>query len=355
MRTISRTLAIETSCDDTSVAVVSFDWEKFHVEKMMAYTQLEIHKQYGWVVPELAARSHMEKILPLVEALWWNKLRDEIDSISVTAYPWLPWALVVWVTAAHTLWALWEKPVNEVNHIMGHVFSILADRSLKTMELPYMCLTVSGGHNDIYLVEENTGEVDEKIDDEVWHKRKHIPLWWSTVVWQYRVTKCAQTMDDAAWEVFDKVARMLWWPYPGGKWVEEQTLLHEWESSYTFTKPKMPDDQFSLSWLKSQVHNTVYKIKAENLTEDIVRAICWSFVEAITATLSMKFQNFVEQYDPATVWLVWWVSANKKLRESLVWLVWEKSLLTPEKFVYCTDNAGMIWVVWLLMSNNESK
>lgn len=153
MTKIIRTLAIETSCDDTSVAVVSFDGDRFAVEKMLAYSQLEVHEEYGGVVPELAARSHMEKILPLIEALGGEQLREQIDSISVTAYPGLPGALVVGVTAAHTLGALWEKPVIDVHHIMGHVFSVLADRGLATMQLPYLCLTVSGGHNDVYLVD----------------------------------------------------------------------------------------------------------------------------------------------------------------------------------------------------------
>ncbi len=166
-----RTLAIETSCDDTSLAIVTLDDGFFAVEKILAYTQTQEHKQRGGVVPELAARSHAEKILVILDELdidWTS-----IDTISVTAYPGLPGALIVGITTAYTLGKLHNKPVVEVNHIMGHVFSVLVERSETSIELPYVCLTVSGGHNDLYLVENKELQEKNEVDNEKSGHTKH--------------------------------------------------------------------------------------------------------------------------------------------------------------------------------------
>jgi N6-L-threonylcarbamoyladenine synthase len=149
-----KTLAIETSCDDTALAIVAYNEGNFVVEKVLSFSQLDLHAPYGGVVPELANRSHADKIIRIIEELGGNKLKDEIDFISVTAYPGLPGALVVGMTTAHMLGKMRDKEVVEVNHIMGHVFSILPDRNEEILQTPYICMTVSGGHNDIYLVEE---------------------------------------------------------------------------------------------------------------------------------------------------------------------------------------------------------
>lgn len=347
---VVRTLAIETSCDDTSVSIVVYNNGNFVVEKIMAYSQIPIHQKRWWVVPELAARSHSEKIIVLLDALEIDS--KSIDTISVTAYPWLPWALVVWVTSAYMLWAMWKKPVIEVNHIMGHVFSVLAWRSLDLLVLPYVCLTVSWGHNDIYLVEEKTDSALELGNVEQRSKRNHMAIGESINVWKYRVKKIAQSTDDAAGEAFDKVSRMLWWPYPWGKWVSEY-----WENNDAVLPKELPIPVckkwlFSFSWLKSQVHTIVRKITEES-TDDIVlenqkKRIAYDFQEVVAQSLVRGLQHFVKKYNAKTIWIVWWVSANSRLRslgKEQLWLVY-----FPKNFDYCTDNAAMIWVVWLLQS-----
>jgi len=166
-----KTLAIETSCDDTSLAVVAYTDGNFVVEKLLSFAQIDIHAPYGGVVPELANRSHTDKIIRLLEELGGNALKDEIDFISVTAYPGLPGALVVGITTATMLGKMREKPVVEVNHIMGHVFSILPDRNEEMLHTPYICMTVSGGHNDIYVVEKS----EQTNKEETLESNKNIP------------------------------------------------------------------------------------------------------------------------------------------------------------------------------------
>lgn len=348
-----RTLAIETSCDDTSLAVVCYKNDTFVVEQLYSYTQL-IHKKYGGVVPELAARSHADKIQEMLKDMDIDK--GSLDTISVTAFPWLPGALVVWVTTAHMLGALWRKEVVEVNHIMGHVFSILADRSVETLQLPYVCLTVSGWHNDIYLVEEKLSTPETIVDQQQRHKKNHLALWESETVWNYLVTKLAQTCDDASWEAFDKVSRMLWWPYPWGKWVSEYGIAHDVELPKNLPVPVCKKWLFSFSWLKSQVHTLLAKIDSLELApeeyERYTQRVAYDFQESVAESLVTGLARYVKKYNAKTTWIVWWVSANSRLRSLWKEKLWD--ILLPEKFAYCTDNAAMIWVVGLLQSLETS-
>ncbi len=345
-----KTLAIETSCDDTSVAIVSYDEGDFLIDKMLSYSQIALHKKYGGVVPELAARSHQEKIIVLLDEL--NIDQESIDTISVTAYPWLPWALVVWVTTAYMLWSMRKKPVIEVNHIMWHVFSILAWRSITVLKLPYLCLTVSWWHNDIYLVEKKSTKNLDWWDQEQRHKRNHMAIWESINVWNYRVKKVAQSTDDAAWEAFDKVSRMLWWPNPWGKWVSEYADNCNVDLPRRLSTPQFKNWLFSFSWIKSQANTLIKKIKEETkdeiLLEDQQKQIAYDFQEIVAQSLVHWLCVLHKKHDIETVWIVWWVSANLRLRE--VWNEHFENVVLPEKFEYCTDNAAMIWVVWLLQS-----
>ncbi|MBO4204084.1 hypothetical protein J5893_04665 [bacterium] len=187
-----RTLAIETSCDDTSLAIISYEnGGIFTVEKLIAYSQIAEHTKYGGVLPEIASRLHSEKIIALLQEIG----RDEIcnvDFISCTTHPGLPGSLVVGSAVGTMLAEHFEKPFVPINHIYGHIFSILLERKLEDIELPMVILTASGGHNDIYLVEREE------------EKQGH----------PYHITKLGATLDDASGEAFDKVSKMLGGPYP---------------------------------------------------------------------------------------------------------------------------------------------
>lgn len=367
---MKKTLAIETSCDDTSLSIVWFDGSHFTCEQILSFSQIDIHAPYGWVVPELAYRSHADKIVRMLEEM--NIDADGIDFISVTSHPGLPWSLVVWVTTAHMLWELWSKEVIEVNHIMGHVFSVLLERSLTDIQFPYVCLTVSGGHNDIYVVDKRDQKSEIRNQKETensksiagtkyfssWdlqpkHKRHHLPIWWSLQVWPYTVTKVAQTLDDAAGEVYDKVSRMLWWPYPW--WYRLDCQAAEWEQDdrVDFRINTLADKplQFSFSGIKSQVYNLLKKFEREEveLDDQLKKNIAWKFQQVVATSLTKHAVLACKQYGAKTLGVVGWVSANSELRKKVnlaneEWLI-EASVLIPTSLKYCTDNGAMIGVV----------
>lgn len=345
----STTLAIETSCDDTSLSIVRFEDGIFHIDELISYSQTTLHAQYGGVMPEIAYRSHAEKIIEMMHphiSTWC----DRIDSISVTSHPWLPGSLIVGITTAHMLGALRDKPVIECNHIMGHVFSILCERHINTIALPYLCLTVSGWHNDIYLV---TDTKQSYIPSAPTHtKHNHIPLWWSLQLWPYTITKISQTMDDAAGECFDKVARMLWGPYPWGKWIDDLAKLGNPDTWYQFRAGSIDGQPllFSYSGIKSQVHNLIHKLW-DALDEQTKANIALAFQNAVCQDLLSKLELASHQYHAKTIGIVGWVSANSMLK-NYAHDRFEHTLF-PSTFVYCTDNAAMIGVVWLLQEEQE--
>lgn len=183
---ILQTLAIETSCDDTSLGVVQFDNGLFSCELLKTHSQIADHQQYGGVVPELAYRLHEEEILKLVRVIGYDVIK-ECELITVTKEPGLPGSLVVGNTVASMLGSFLQKPVARVNHIYGHIFSLLLDRRMQELMFPWVVLTASGGHNELYLVKDDS------------------PL---------SITKIGYSLDDAAGESFDKVSRMLGGSYP---------------------------------------------------------------------------------------------------------------------------------------------
>ena len=187
-----KTLAIETSCDDTSLAIVSNDNWVFNVDKIVMYSQIQQHIPFWWVLPEVASRLHSEKIVALIQEIWLKNI-ENVDFISVTTKPGLPWSLVVGRTAAYLLSEYYNKPLVEINHIHGHIFSILLERSVDDIEFPLVILTASWGHNDLYVVNKKLNENLESLDTEK--------------VWPFFVTKVWYTLDDAAWEAFDKVSK----------------------------------------------------------------------------------------------------------------------------------------------------
>jgi len=159
-----KTLAIETSCDDTSISIVSFDGKIFAVEELVAYSQIDDHQKYGGVVPEFASRLHSEKIIAVLQNILREKI-EQTDFISVTTHPGLPGSLVVGKAVASFLAKQFNKPLVEVNHIYGHLFSLFLERNVKDIQLPMVVLTASGGHNDIYLVQSVECRVQNSCDN----------------------------------------------------------------------------------------------------------------------------------------------------------------------------------------------
>ena len=339
-----RTLAIETSCDDTSLAIVNNNNWSFEVEKILAYSQISEHQKFWWVVPELASRLHSEKIIALLQTIGLDEIPN-VDFISVTTQPWLPGSLVVWKTVGYELWAFYNKEVIPIHHILGHMFSILLERKLEDLAFPLVILTASWGHNDIYVVEEENNRVNSFPEE---YPRFNFA--------GFTVTKVWHTLDDAAWECFDKVSRMLWGPYPWGVWISQKAAQWKKNPNVNFKRIFLSHDkfEFSFSWMKSQVTFLLEKLKKENIQidEQMTCDIAYDFQEAVVEVMAKKLLHAWEVYWAKTLWLAWGVSANNRLCEYIQELLEKKHIstpfLTPAKKVYSTDNWAMIGVVWLL-------
>lgn len=374
-----KTLAIETSCDDTSIWIINFDWKTFSVDNILAYSQVKEHNEFGWIVPEIASRLHSEKIIAVLNQIWRDKIK-QVDNICVTAYPWLPGSLVVWKTVAAELWEYFNKPVVEVDHIIGHIFALFLDRDMTKIELPMIILTASGWHNNIYHITEK--------------KTENLPDKWNieggfitSQRWKYAITQIWQTLDDAAGECFDKVSRMLWWPYPWGVRISQQAARGKPNEKFRLNRIWLSHDkfEFSFSGIKSQINHLINKQRTRSVIASKTKweggnlfkpqeiaDIAYEFQESVVEVLSKKLARAALKHNAKTIWLSWWVSANDRLREYIEELLqntqrlknqiphpdsllkgerskeWGVELLVPTKKLYCTDNAAMIWVAWLL-------
>lgn len=387
---MTTTLAIETSCDDTSLAVVRYENWFFSVDQIQAYSQIADHQAYGGVVPEIAFRLHSEQILALLQHFSLDA-RTSIDTISVTTHPWLAWSLLVGKTVAHMLGHHYQKPVIGVNHIHWHLFSLLLERNIADLPFPWVILTASGGHNEIYVVEQKNTLSNSPTVWEVSRNQEYTHDTWdhlqvgpldhsaqsaeitttassystssqiqisSPILGDLIITKLWKTLDDAAGECFDKVARMLGGPYPWWVWIWQQALLGRPNSQYRFKRVLLdghdnPYD-FSFSGMKSQVYTLLQKCEREWIVVawQLLYDIAYEFQEAIVDVLVQKLTQAAQQYHGATIGIVWWVSANDRLfsvaSESIKDATWH-TLLCPTKKVYSTDNGAMIGVVGLLL------
>ncbi|MEG1663501.1 MAG: tRNA (adenosine(37)-N6)-threonylcarbamoyltransferase complex transferase subunit TsaD, partial [Clostridia bacterium] len=302
-------LAIESSCDETACAIVKNGRE---VLSNVVATQIEIHRRFGGVVPEIASRNHTLAIENVVkEAITQSNLQqDDIDAIAVTYGAGLLGALLVGVNFAKGLAYAWGKPLFAVSHIKGHVAANYIDT---TLEPPYLCLLASGGHTAILKVEEY--EKTELI---------------------------AQSRDDAAGEAFDKVARVLGLPYPGGPAIEE--LAKEGSPIFDMPKPKMmPLDNlfFSYSGLKTFVINLHHKLEQNG--EEVPKAdIAASFQVAAVGQMIDTLKIAIERTGVKKIAIAGGVSANKFLRQEADKLVADGVEVHYPKIKYCTDNAAMI-------------
>ncbi|MBI2484941.1 tRNA (adenosine(37)-N6)-threonylcarbamoyltransferase complex transferase subunit TsaD [Candidatus Uhrbacteria bacterium] len=311
-----RVLAIETSCDETAVAIVSEQEGKFIVEKNLVSSQMQTHAKYGGVVPEVAARMHMESLFPVLKEAGVSRRGEDIDAIAVTQGPGLVVALRVGVECAKTLAHLWQKPLVAVNHLEGHVASAWLGQ--ETPLFPLLALIVSGGHTEWVLFKSFI------------HR-----------------TYLGGTRDDAAGEAFDKVAKLLGLGYPGGPALS-QLAEGGSSSAIAFPRPMMDADtlEVSFSGLKTAVRRVVHDgAAAPHSLADIAA----SFEEAVVDTLARKTAQAIRAYAPASLTVVGGVSANRPLRERLNVLAASHRLplLIPE-LKFCTDNAAMIGVAGLL-------
>lgn len=301
-------LAIESSCDETSMAIVKNGNE---VVSLAITTQMDTHALYGGVVPEIASRMHTEAItLVLEETLRKANMKmEEMDAIAVTYAPGLTGSLIVGIEAAKTLALIYNKPIIAVNHLIGHIY---ANNLEEKLEFPLLALIVSGGHTELAIMHDH-----------------------------YKFKKLGETLDDAIGEAYDKVARVLGLLYPGGPNVEKLAL--NGKHSYQLPKPVNDDTyNFSYSGLKSAIINLVHKetMKGNSINKEDLAA---SFQDVAIDELVRKVEKALKETNIKRLVIAGGVSANKYLKEEMQKLCnkYEAKLLIP-RMLYCTDNAAMI-------------
>ncbi|HHT7876715.1 TPA: tRNA (adenosine(37)-N6)-threonylcarbamoyltransferase complex transferase subunit TsaD [Pasteurella multocida] len=323
-----RVLGIETSCDETGVAI--YDKEKGLVANQL-YTQIALHADYGGVVPELASRDHIRKTAPLIQAALAqaNLTPDEIDGIAYTSGPGLVGALLVGSTIARSLAYAWNVPAIGVHHMEGHLLAPMLEDNPPTF--PFVALLVSGGHTQLVRVDG---------------------------VGRYQLL--GESIDDAAGEAFDKTAKLLGLDYPGGAALAR---LAEKGDSKRFKFPRPMTDRpgldFSFSGLKTFAANTLQQaIKEEGeLTEQTKADIAYAFQQAVVETLVIKCRRALKETGFNRLVIAGGVSANKQLRQDLAQLMQQ---LKGEVFYpqpqFCTDNGAMIaYTGFLRLKQGESQ
>lgn len=321
-------LGIETSCDETAAAVVE---DGLRLLSNVVASSMNLHIQYGGVVPEIAARSHIEVILPVIQQALdeakctWN----DIDGIAVTYGAGLGGSLLIGVLTARTLAIAHDKPLYAINHVEGHVYAnFLTETSLPAYkmrsaqpEFPMLAIIVSGGHSQLALFDDH-----------------------------FKYTILGQTHDDAIGEAFDKVAKMLGLPYPGGPSVSKAAISGD-PNSYKLPKAKMEKYDFSFSGLKTAVLRLAQKEIGEThafpstglpqrLSEAQKADIAASFQHTAIETIVDKVLLACEEFNPKSVVIAGGVAADKELRRQLT-----KALPLPIEFPdlkLCTDNGAMI-------------
>lgn len=301
-------LAIESSCDETSAAIIKNGTEEIAT---VVLSQMDTHASFGGVVPEIASRMHVESITMVFEELF-NKAQmklEQIDAIAVTYGPGLIGSLLIGLQAAKTLALVTGKPLIPVHHIAGHIY---ANNLVKRLEFPLIALVVSGGHTELIYMKED-----------------------------YSFEKIGGTLDDAVGEAYDKVARVIGIPYPGGPNVDK--LAHIGNDSYNLPLP-LDDDSFdfSFSGLKSAVINVKHNLDQKGI--DIVpEDLATSFQNRVVEILTKKTMRALKKYNVHRLIIAGGVAANKGLREKFEQLSKNEhfELIVPE-IKYCTDNAAMI-------------
>ncbi len=302
-------LAIETSCDETACSIIKNDKE---ILSNIVSSQINVHKLYGGVVPEVASRIHVENISVVIEEALKkaNLTMDKIDAIALTQGPGLIGSLHVGIIAAKTLAWMYNKPIVPIHHIIGHIY---ANTFVDDLMFPLLALVVSGGHSELVIMKDE---------------------------WSFEVV--GTTQDDAIGEAYDKVARVLGLSYPGGPAIDK--LAKEGKSNYTLPIPKTENQyDFSFSGLKSAVIQLKNKLERNN--EEVINAdIAFSFQESALAQIIKITDKAISDFKPKHVVLAGGVAANTRLRELMNEMIkkHENVKLTIPPLWCCTDNAAMI-------------
>ena len=312
-------LAIETSCDETSVAVLRNDAEL--LSNVIA-SQIASHQRFGGVVPEVASRHHVEVITACIEEalLEAEVTAEDLTAVAVTYGPGLVGALLVGISAAKTFaWAN-GLPLIPVNHMAGH---LMAARAVKELEFPLLALLVSGGHTELVYVSE-AGD--------------------------YKIV--GETRDDAVGEAYDKVGRVMGLPYPAGRIIDE--LAHEGQDIYDFPRAMIKEDnlEFSFSGLKSAFINLYHNARQKGQTISNVD-LSASFQACVLDILMAKTKKALEKYPVKTLVVAGGVAANQGLRERLAAEITDVEVIIPPLRL-CGDNAGMIALAAVSEYNKEN-
>lgn len=301
-------LGIETSCDETSISIIKNGKDEIYTAIL---TQMDTHANFGGVVPEIASRMHTENITMVLEEVLNNSsvTMDDIDAIAVTYAPGLVGSLLVGIEFAKALAFAYDKPLIAVNHIVGHIY---ANNLVKEMTFPSLGLVVSGGHTELLLLNDD-----------------------------YDFTLLGSTLDDAIGECYDKIARIIGLPYPGGPNIEK--YAENGKVSYEFPTP-MKDESlnFSFSGLKSYIINFVHneKQRGKEINDFDLAA---SFENVALGEIIDKTRLAIKKTKARNLIVAGGVSANKHLRNKLETLAKEENVeLSIPPIKYCTDNAAMI-------------
>ncbi|MDR2580830.1 MAG: tRNA (adenosine(37)-N6)-threonylcarbamoyltransferase complex transferase subunit TsaD [Fibromonadaceae bacterium] len=316
-------LGIESSCDDTACAVLEERNDSIKILSNCLYSQIDEHKAWGGVVPELASRAHLEKIVPVLEqALEEAKIKiEDINKIAYTKSPGLMGSLLVGISFAKGLAKDLGIECYEINHLEGHVCSALIHSPLSITHSPLIALIVSGGHTELVLIKPG-----------------------------FEYVSVGRTRDDAAGEAFDKSGKILGLGYPAG--VEISRLARNGNRNFYEFPRALKDDsfEFSFSGFKTAVSRYV-QVKGEEFVKEHIADICASLQEAIVDILSLKTVNAAKKMGVDTVLLCGGVSANYRLRE----LLDERCKAAGLRLIYpelslCTDNGAMIAAAGILVT-----
>ena len=305
-------LGIESSCDDTSASILK--GQKILSNEIASQ---EIHALYGGVVPELASRAHQQNIIPVVDAAIRNAKikKEDIDAVAFTQGPVLLGSLMVGSSFAKSFAMGMNIPLIKINHMQAHILAHFIDEDQKMPAFPFLCLTVSGGHTQIVRVDN-------------YNKMEVI----------------GTTIDDAAGEAFDKSAKILGLPYPGGPLIDKYAKKGK-THAFVFGKPKIKELDFSFSGLKTSI---LYNIqdntkKNPNFIKENIEDLCASIQHSIITILLDKIKKAIKKTGIKEIAIAGGVSANSYLRSELKKLMLKENYnLYIPKFEYCTDNAAMI-------------
>ena len=304
-------LAIESSCDETSAAVVV---NGCTLLSNIVASQIKSHMRFGGVVPEIASRHHVEQITQVIEEalVQAGKTMEEIDAVAVTIGPGLVGALLIGISAAKAVALAANKPLIAVNHMAGHIY---ANQLIEPLQFPLMALVVSGGHTElVYMPEDGQFEI------------------------------IGETRDDAAGEAYDKIGRILNLPYPGGKKMDE--LAHSGEDVYDFPRAMIHEDHydFSFSGLKSAVINRIHNAKQKG-EEIVAENVAASFQASVVEVLVEKSKRALQEYPVKQFVLAGGVAANRGLRTGLQEMMqshYSTVTFSIPPMNLCGDNAAMI-------------